>query len=252
MTYLTKFNQRTRRPVALLLAITVGGLAGLLTGQAKAADIPQTYTPAPAPVVDQRVQSGFSTFSPYVGVRGGFGWLDDTDFGTAAGTINNSYDDWGLTGSAFAGIGTQFFPGFGGRLEAELGYSSFEVERHSIGGTAQPLPTGDTTAFTGMVNAYVDADLGGFRPFAGAGIGLSNVSFNDHGANGAVLMDDDETNFAWQIAGGVGYDLSQQLTLEGMVRYQSIMDVGLTAVDGTSSSIDLNNTSALVGLRYRF
>jgi hypothetical protein len=40
-----------------------------------------------------------------------------------------------------------------------------------------------------------------------------------------------------------------------MVRYQSVMDVGLTSTvaGGTvSSSTDLNSTSGLVGLRYRF
>lgn len=69
MTYLQSFNLRTRRPMALALAVTVGGLAGLLAGQARAADVPQTYSPAPAPYVEERVQTSFSRFGPYVGVR---------------------------------------------------------------------------------------------------------------------------------------------------------------------------------------
>jgi hypothetical protein len=39
------------------------------------------------------------------------------------------------------------------------------------------------------------------------------------------------------------------------VRYQSIMDVGLTSTaagGSVSSSTDLNSTQGLVGLRYRF
>jgi hypothetical protein len=58
-------------------------------------------------------------------------------------------------------------------------------------------------------------------------------------------MDDDDTKFAWQLAGGVGYDLTSNLTLEGMVRYQSIMDVGLTSTaagGSVSSSTDFNST----------
>lgn len=256
MSYLKSFNQHARRPVALGLAITLGGVGGILAGQAQAADIPQTYSPAPAPYVEQRVQSGFSGFTPYVGVRGGFGVVDDTSFAIGGpATVSNQYEDWNLTGSGFAGLQTQFFPGFGGRLEAEIGYSSFEVESHTIGGVAQPAPTGDSTAFTGMVNAYVDANLGAFTPFAGVGLGMASVDFSNHGAGGAVLMDDDDANFAWQLSGGVGYDLTEQLTLEGMVRYQSIMDVSLTSTaagGGVASSTDLNSTSALVGLRYRF
>lgn len=258
MTYLQSFNQSTRRPVALALTVTVGALGGLLAGQARAADIPQTYTPAPAPYVEERVQTSFSRFGPYVGVRGGAAWVDDTSFNSTApgaGIITNTYEDWNLTGSAFAGYEMEFFPGFGGRIEAELGYSSFEVEGHSQLGASLASPTGDTTAFTGMVNAYVDANLGAFRPFAGVGLGMAQVNFNDHGAGGTVVMDDDDTKFAWQLAGGVGYDLTSNLTLEGMVRYQSIMDVDLTSTaagGSVTSSTDLNSTQGLVGLRYRF
>jgi len=256
MTYLQSFNQSTRRPVALALTVTVGALGGLLAGQARAADIPQTYTPAPAPYVEERVQTSFSRFGPYVGVRGGAAWVDDTDFAITGATVTNTYEDWNLTGSAFAGYEMEFFPGFGGRIEAELGYSSFEVESHALStGAAAANPTGDTTAFTGMVNAYVDANLGAFRPFAGVGLGMAQVNFNDHGANSAILMDDDDTKFAWQLAGGVGYDLTSNLTLEGMVRYQSIMDVDLTSTaagGSVTSSTDLNSTQGLVGLRYRF
>lgn len=257
MTYLQSFNQRTRRPVAMALAITMGGLVGLVAGQARAADVPQTYSPAPAPYVEDRVQTSFSRFGPYVGVRGGAAWADDTDFGIGTpATVTNTYEDWNLTGSVFAGYETEIFPGFGGRIEAELGYSSFEVDSHALStGAAANNPTGDTTAFTGMVNAYVDAHLGMFRPFAGVGLGIAQVNFNDHGANGAILMDADDTNLAWQVSGGVGYDLTSNLTLEGMVRYQSIADVELTSTvagGSVASSTDLNSTQGLLGLRYRF
>ncbi|MEO0384488.1 MAG: outer membrane beta-barrel protein [Pseudomonadota bacterium] len=255
MTYLQSFNQSTRRPVALALTVTVGALGGLLAGQARAADVPQTYTPAPAPYVEERVQTSFSRFGPYVGVRGGAAWVDDTDFAITGATVTNTYEDWNLTGSAFAGYEMEFFPGFGGRIEAELGYSSFNIEDHLVGGAVQAGSDGDTTAFTGMVNAYVDANLGAFRPFAGVGLGMAQVNFNDHGTTAGVLMDDDDTKFAWQVAGGVGYDLTSNITLEGMVRYQSIMDVGLTSTaagGSVSSSTDLNSTQGLLGLRYRF
>lgn len=245
------------RPLALGVgAAVLTGLATALVGTADAADLPQEYTPAPAPYVEQRVQSGFSVFRPYVGVRGGFAIVDDTAFAiTAPDVVTTSYEDWNLTGSGFAGLETEFFPGFGGRIEGELGYATYEVESHSVGGVTQPAPVGDTSAFFGAVNAYVDANLGGFRPFAGAGIGMAMVGLNEHGAGGAVLMDDDDTGFLWQVSGGVGYDLTQNLTLEGMVRYQSVMDVELTSTaagGSVGSSTDLNATSAQVGLRYRF
>jgi hypothetical protein len=185
MTYLQSFNLRTRRPMALALAVTVGGLAGLLTGQARAADVPQTYSPAPAPYVEERVQTSFSRFGPYVGVRGGAAWADDTSFLSAApgpaGTVNNTYEDWNLTGSAFAGYEMEFFPGFGGRIEAELGYSSFEVEGHSVGGAAvaSQLVTPRLSPGWSMPMWTPISVLSG--PFAGVGLGMAQVNFNDHG-----------------------------------------------------------------------
>lgn len=258
MTYLQSFGQKTKRPMAYALVITLGGIGGLMIGKAQAADIPTYSTPAPEPYVEQRVETSFSRFGPYVGLRGGAAIADDTSFAStvpAVGTITNEYEDWNLTGSAFAGYEMEFFPGFGGRIEAELGYASLNIEDHLQGGVL-PGGDGDTTVFSGMVNAYVDANLGAFRPFAGVGLGMAQVSFNDHSttANG-VLMDDDDTNFAWQVSGGVGYDLTDHITLEGLVRYQSIMDVGLTSTvagGSVSSSTDLNTTSAMLGLRYRF
>lgn len=256
MTYLQSFNMRTRRPVALALAVTLGGLGGIAAGKAQAADIPVYNPPQAAPYVEQRVQSGFSHVGPYVGVRGGFGMADDTDFTIGLGRVTNEYEDWNLTGSGFVGYEAQFFPGFGGRLEGELGLSSFEVENHRLGGAVQAGSTGETSALFGAVNAYVDADLGLFRPFAGVGIGMASVDFDNHGTTGlGTVMNDDDTAFLWQVSGGVGYQMTDQITLEGMVRYQSIMDVELTstAAGGSlGSSTDLNSTSALVGLRYRF
>ena len=257
MPVISSIKRHASGSAALALILALGGGAGLMAVNAQAADIPQYSAPAQAPYVEQRVQSGFSALRPYVGVRGGFSMADDTSFTiTGPAVVTNSYEDWNLTRSAFGGIETQFFPGFGGRLEGELGYSSFEVESHSTGGAALAGSTGDTTALTAVVNGYVDAQLGAFRPFAGVGLGMASVNFDSHGATApGIVMNDDDTAFLWQVSGGLAYDVTDQITLEGMVRYQSIMDVELNSTaagGGLASSTDLNSTSALVGMRYRF
>lgn len=259
MTYLQSFSQRTKRPMAFALTVALGGTGGLMIGKAQAADLPDYSSPAPQPYVEQRVETSFARFGPYIGVRGGAAIADDTSFSSTApavGTITNEYEDWNLTGSAFAGYEMEFFPGFGGRIEAELGYASLNIEDHLQAGASLAGADGDTTVFSGMVNAYVDANLGAFRPFAGVGLGMAQVNFNDHSTTAdGILMDNDDTNFAWQVSGGIGYDLTDRITLEGLVRYQSIMDVELTstAAGGSlTSSTDLNTTSAMLGMRYRF
>ena len=91
-------------------------------------------------------------------------------------------------------------------------------------------------ALFGAVNAYVDADLGQWRPFAGIGLGVAEVDFDRHGVSvPGIVMNDRRNAMLWQVSGGVGYDLSENLTLEGIVRYQSIMDVDLTSTPAGGS-----------------
>ncbi|MEM6381236.1 MAG: outer membrane beta-barrel protein [Pseudomonadota bacterium] len=246
------------KPLALGIAAALSlGVISALPGLAEAADIPLDPAPAPAPFIEDRVASTFSRFGPYIGARGGFAFAEDTDFRIAGPTtVTNQYEDWDLSGSVFAGWQTTLFSGLTGRVEAELGYSDFTVERHVAGGVGLAGSTGDTTALFGAVNAYVDAELGQWRPFAGIGLGIADVTFDQHGAAGpGIVMDDSDNAFLWQVSGGLGYDLTENLTLEGLVRYQSIMDVELTSTPASGSvgsSTDLSSTSAQVGLRYGF
>ena len=223
--------------------------AVLLTTPALAADLPPRAAPAP---VFERVDNSFRTAGYYVGVRGGGVFAEDTSFRSGGVWVKNEYENFGLTGSVFGGFQTELFPGFGARLEAELGIASIDVEDHFPGGNRADDPEGDTFVTTGMVNAYVDARLGAFRPFAGVGVGLANVQFNEHGAGGNELMDDDDNAFAYQLSGGVAYDINPNLTLETMVRYQGIPEVELVANDGSRSDADLNSTQVLLGFRYNF
>lgn len=223
------------------------------TSAVKAADFPEIFTPSHAP--SNGYQSHSAPLGGYVGLRGGFTMADDTDFRIHSATVNNHYDDWQLQGSVFAGTEAEFMPGLRGRLEAELGIVNFAIDSHTLNDDTHPLfgSAGDTSAITGLINAYVDADFGKFRPFVGFGGGLAQVSFEDHGStHTGVIMNDDDSSFVWQISGGLAVDVTQHITLEGMVRYQSIMDVELKALDDTISQTDLATTSALAGIRYRF
>jgi opacity protein-like surface antigen len=94
--------------------------------------------------------------------------------------MSTRYEDWNLTGSAFAGYEWGSSPVSAAASKPSLAIPASTVEG-PLGGRRLASPTGDTTAFTGMVNAYVDADLGAFRPFAGVGLGMAQVNFNDHG-----------------------------------------------------------------------
>jgi opacity protein-like surface antigen len=118
-----------------------------------------------------------------------------------------------------------------------------------------------------MFNGYVDLGTWyGFTPFLGAGVGFSRNTITNFGdVNIAVLgdahsSDASKWNFAWALHAGVGYRVSNAMTLELAYRY---IDLGKAMtgpmVDYTFASIDtpfefnrLTSQDVKFGLRYNF
>ena len=203
-----------------------------------------------------RFEDTFREAGFYAGARAGAVWADDTTFTiTGPNSVENAYDV-GLVGSAFVGFEIpDLYWGAGVRAEAELGYSQFDVDTHTVGGTptAAADSFGSTDAVFAMANLYVDYGLGALRPFVGGGVGVARVDFENHGVTGNLgVMDDTENGFAWQVMGGVGWAVTGDLTLEAMVRYQEVWDVELVSSTGPISHVDLASTQVLLGARYSF
>lgn len=196
-------------------------------------------------------QAGF-----YAGVRGSISSASDTDFSIAGPVLIENDYDLGYGASGFLGFEfTDLYFGIGGRVEVEVGYDTVEIDTHTVGGTrvASADSFGDTNALTGAANIYADYSIGAFRPFIGAGLGYARVRFEDHGVTGALsVMDDADNGFLWQAAAGAAYDFGSGFTLEGMVRYRSIMDIELTATSGVESSTDIDVLQFLAGVRIAF
>lgn len=240
--------------VRLLSAALVAG--SVLSGgtAVMAAEIEFSDFPAVPDVV--RFEESFRDAGFYAGTRGGIAFAQDTDFAIIAATrVDNTYE-LGIAGSAFFGFEVpDLYLGVGVRLEGELSYSQFDVDTHTVGGAliSADNSLGSTDAFMGMANLYVDYGLGAFRPFIGGGIGVARLDFDAHGLSTATgVMDDTDNGFAWQAMGGLAYDVNSALTVEAMVRYQNVMDVGLVSATGPASSVDLSNTQVLLGARFSF
>jgi opacity protein-like surface antigen len=146
-----------------------------------------------------------------------------------------------------------------------------------IGFTAAPGPAGNnfwperysasTYEWTVMFNGYVDLGTWyGFTPFLGAGVGFSRNTITNFGdVNIAALgdahsSDASKWNFAWALHAGVGYRVSNAVTLELAYRY---IDLGKATtgpiVDYTLASIDtpfefsrLTSQDVTFGMRYNF
>ncbi len=114
--------------------------------------------------------------------------------------------------------------------------------------------TGSKTEYVGLLNAYVDLGTWhGITPFIGAGVGFANVSidnFRDAGqginpftGNGftslATSGNKSKTNFAWALMAGLGYQVTDNLTLELGYRYINLGD------GETGDSVSFNGANAV-------
>ncbi len=148
------------------------------------------------------------------------------------------------TDDAFGGsiaVGYDFAPKFNVPLRAELEYAIFsdakgkyhEVADNGTWDASNKQTIGIQTLF---VNAYFDIDTGTIvTPYVGAGLGLgfisSKFSFYGYDINDPTDFESGSgsskttTNFAWNVGAGVGFDLTQNWTVDLGYRF-----VGLGSV----------------------
>ncbi|GEM_PF-2257183 len=203
----------------------------------------------------------------YVALRGGYNSLDDSVYNfnnvTAPVAFTTKATTSYRSGYAYSGaLGYdfgEFTPGFGSRIEVEVGQFSNKVRGQTLStslGTATSFSgnqvSGTTNATTGLVNYYVDALLGPFKPFATLGLGVTSVNFSNHLAAGNSLINSTRVSWAWSGGGGIGYDITDNITLEAAYRYLELRDVQVTSAAGTNSKINLRNQQATLGVRVRF
>lgn len=205
------------------------------------------------PVVAQAQSPGW-----YGALSAGYNQATDSNFDTGLGKIDTEFDaGFGVSGAVGYDFGRFFMLG-GARVEAEVAYRKNDVDGHSLSGTSLPGSDGDASSFAGMVNVLYDFHSGSLiTPYAGGGIGVANVTFNDFGVSGIPnVIDDDDTVFAYQAIVGASLELNARVDLTADYRYFATADPDFKTLSGSSfaqeSSADYSNHSVLVGLRYRF
>jgi len=229
-------------------------------------------TAAPAPVYAQpeaiyapqpvAAATGWAARGVYFGARGGVTSNDDTKF-TIAGlkkkpsnTVRSEYDT-GYTGSVVVGYGARQPHGWGYRMELEAGYQTASVDTHTISGIGKfggNEAKGDAKTLYGFVNAYGDIPITDRLALtAGGGVGIGTVKFEDYGVAGAgKALDDSATTFGYHLDAGVSYQVSEQVALEALYRYQTFVDAEVRTENGNDTKIDLTSHSVLAGVRVGF
>jgi len=202
-------------------------------------------------------------------VRGnlGYGIHSDMDF---TGDMSGDVESEGH-GTGSAGIGYDF--GDHWRLEGD--YAELWTDLGAIGQVPSSYANTQTDSY--MINALYDFnDMGRFKPYVGAGIGVVKAklhaeasSFTD--PSGAVFINtpactgrdffcsikDTDRSFGWQLLAGLGYDISDNLTWDTHYRYLNAGDMDYIGDKnfGQPANVSLENIAAhsvMTGFRYRF
>ncbi|MFN3834815.1 MAG: outer membrane protein [Glycocaulis sp.] len=165
------------------------------------------------------------------------------------------------------------------RFEAELGYSSSDVDTHrdvtvaggDIGGAdAAVLITGSpalgvTVANlvadgrgvirnTGlMLNGFYDFDMGGpLGAYVGAGIGFNRVKVR-YNPSDVDIINGSDTVFAYQLMAGANFNVSDNVQLFGGYRYRASNDPAF-GVNLFPANLDVQNRANIIeaGVRFYF
>ena len=188
----------------------------------------------------------YSAEGLYVSGYFGFAMASDSDLtdSTVPGvTVNTEFDTGPALGAALGYDFNKF------RVEGEISYQKNDVSQ--IGSQGVLLNnTGKVTAFSFLINGYYDfINKSAFTPYISAGLGFAQVEFNDLDISGLGFSgsNDEDTVFAYQVGIGLGYAVTEKITIDVRYRYIGTED---SEYDTTKAEFASNNL--LFGVRVSF
>jgi OmpA-OmpF porin, OOP family len=142
------------------------------------------------------------------------------------------------------------------RLELNGSYRKCDTDKVKAQGQSVS-GNGDATAAVGLFNVYLDPDLGvPVHPYLGGGIGGAYVKL-DSGDDAPLRVDEEAGAFAWNLAAGLSYDVTEHVTLSAGYRYLRFEGTDFsTSVAGVDTGDihvdDVTSHEILTGMRYTF
>lgn len=144
------------------------------------------------------------------------------------------------------------------RAEAEISYQKNDLDKIGVTGITVDASalgiSGNAKALTGLINAYFDFNTGSaFSPYITGGMGFSRVNFNASIDIEDELgtLDDNDTGFAFQLGAGVGYAVSDNVTLDLRYRYFSVPTLKYDTTESETES-EFNSHNITGGVRISF
>lgn len=158
----------------------------------------------------------------------------DSDFtdSTLPGITATAEFDPGWALSAALGYG------FGkARVEGEISYQKTDIDKVTMGISADA--SGDISSLAFLINGYFDfVNDSAFTPYISAGLGYAQIDLNDFNVAGSGESDysQDDTVFAYQIGAGIGYAVSEKLTIDLKYRYFATEDPEFDTTEAEAAS----------------
>jgi opacity protein-like surface antigen len=189
----------------------------------------------------------------YVGGNAGLIIPRDSTFknsgsGDETVTFHNGYSISALSGYKFK---NNF------RLEGEFGYKN--AKTHNVETSGNPTRGYSSTVSVAnlMANAFYDVKTPltlGVTPYLGGGIGLAALMTTSGSVSGVGKTIDrsEDAVFAYQIGGGVAYDITSKVTLDLGYRFFDTTEGSLNTSGSTRSKADFTSHNILLGVRYNF
>lgn len=183
----------------------------------------------------------------YFSASGGAAWIDELSSDDLAGLgfANEVEFDTGHTAHLALGTYVERL-----RFETELGYIAADIDRFTVNGADLGID-GDVRAITGMINAYYDIPIHRVvHGYIGGGLGAAYVEL-DAAATlgpGVTISDDEETVLAYQAMAGLGFRLSDTVTLTTGYRFWTTDDPEFDAGEFDAPEVHM----AEIGLRFDF
>ena len=222
---------------------TLAALVFLAGTAAAAAQTTEQSTETAPSAAQPLVQEGL-----YIGLHGGGSVAFDSDIDNSrAGLDDLSHKAGFATGGT---IGYRW--PFRLRTEVEATYRSNKADEIEIGGRDRNA-NGRVSALSVMLNGFYEFDnRSRWTPYVGGGLGFARVNWDDIEGGGNDLFDETEYLFAAQIGGGVGFLISEDVTLSFDYRALATSEAQFDDETGDDIKLGYASSSLWVGLRFTF
>ena len=135
------------------------------------------------------------------------------------------------------------------RIEPELGFQKNDLDQVSSSG-ASASASGEVRSMSFLTNIYYDfINNSPITPYLSAGIGFALIEVDDitSAAMTGSLRNDEDSVFAYQFSGGIGWTLTERIALDFSYRFYATEDPHFT-----DAEMEFGSHNVYAGARFSF